>query len=56
LFWHITPLFNPANYSGSTENVFPGVHSMNLICVPREARFGFQLREIKDPNDRWDAG
>jgi FkbM family methyltransferase len=56
LFWHLPPLFNPGNYRGDPENVFPGIVSVNMLGVPRERDaelIGF--REVLDPNDRWNA-
>lgn len=32
--WHITPLYNPANFKQNPENVFPEIVSFNLICAP----------------------
>ena len=31
-----TPLFNPANWRSFGENLYPGIASFNLLCVPRE--------------------
>jgi FkbM family methyltransferase len=36
LFWHRTPLFNPTNFFGNPDNVFPGVGSLNMLCVPKD--------------------
>lgn len=33
-WWHITMLFQPSNFRGAQENIFPGMASFNLICVP----------------------
>jgi FkbM family methyltransferase len=33
---HAPPLFNPANFFGNPENVFGGIASHNLLCVPEE--------------------
>ena len=35
--WHMPWLYNPENFAGDSNNVFPGLASFNLICVPREA-------------------
>lgn len=35
LWWHVTPLFNPANFRLKAENLFPGLFSINMIGVPR---------------------
>ncbi len=33
LFWHIVPLFNPGNFAGATENLFPGIVSCSMVGV-----------------------
>jgi FkbM family methyltransferase len=33
---HAPPLFNPMNFFGNPENVFGGIASRNLLCVPNE--------------------
>jgi FkbM family methyltransferase len=35
LWWHLPPLFNPDNYLGVKEDAYPGIHSINMLCVPR---------------------
>ncbi|CAN5370099.1 hypothetical protein BH11PSE11_BH11PSE11_36000 [soil metagenome] len=45
LVWHRPPLFNPDNFAGNQENVFPGIFSLNMFCVPREKNmnlYGFE--------------
>lgn len=34
LWWHIVPIYNPANYAGNAFNAFPGVVSVNLLGLP----------------------
>jgi FkbM family methyltransferase len=54
LFWHLPPLFNPGNFAGNAESVFPGIVSVNMIGVPRSvtpALSGF--REVLSPDDEW---
>lgn len=36
LYWHIAPLFVESNYRRNTTNVFPGVASGNMLCIPEE--------------------
>ncbi|KAB0644986.1 FkbM family methyltransferase [Burkholderia latens] len=36
LWWHITPLFNPQNFSGNAVNRYPGLATFNMIGLPRE--------------------
>jgi len=37
IYRHLPPLFNPNNFGGNAENVFPGIVSSNLLCVPEES-------------------
>jgi len=56
LYWHLPPLFNPANFAGESENLFPGIVSTNMICFPSEAKANVQgFRRIASPQDRWNA-
>lgn len=36
MWWHTPWLYNPGNLAGESENIFPGIASFNLICLPRE--------------------
>jgi FkbM family methyltransferase len=54
MWWHITPLFNPDNFARNTENIFPGVVSINILCQPSESAKQVQgLHEIVDVNEKW---
>jgi FkbM family methyltransferase len=33
LWWHLPPLFNPNNFFGEAENIFPNVASLNMLCL-----------------------
>ena len=35
LWWHLPPLFNPDNHLGVKEDAYPGIHSINMLCVPQ---------------------
>ncbi len=35
LYWHCPPLFNPNNFAGDAENIYPHTVSINMIGVPR---------------------
>jgi len=37
LWWHISPLFNPDNFSGKAENRYPHLFSFNMLGVPKES-------------------
>lgn len=34
-YWHSTALFNPANHFSNTDNIFGGIGSINMLCVPK---------------------
>ena len=49
-FWHISPMYNPANFHGINENIFGNIHSFNMFCLPREGKWDLNgFTEIKDP-------
>lgn len=53
-YWHIAPLFNPANFYGETVDIFPGFVSVNILCVPKGAKMTVvDLRPVKSPQDTW---
>jgi FkbM family methyltransferase len=39
LYWHTPYLFNPANYAGRSENIYPTIASINMLALPKEAPF-----------------
>ncbi len=56
LFWHLPPLFNPDNFLAAETNIFPGLLSVNLLCLPKSALEGvpgaFQgFKEVTRPDD-----
>lgn len=38
IHWHLPALFNPENFLGKTENVFPAWFSVNILCVPEQRK------------------
>lgn len=34
--WHIPGLYNSDNFNGIKENIFPAVHSFNMLCLPKQ--------------------
>jgi FkbM family methyltransferase len=51
-WWHLPPLFNPDNFAKESENIFPGIVSINLICLPKDANISMHgFRKITDPHD-----
>lgn len=54
MWWHLTRLFNPLNYTGNQQNVFADIASINMFCVPRERRFVItSMRKVAGPADWW---
>lgn len=51
LWWHITPLFNPKNFFGNTQNVFGNTLAFNMIGFPRDNPPAIDLPEILSPED-----
>jgi FkbM family methyltransferase len=35
LYWHTPYLFNEHNYAGNKENIYNGIVSVNMLCVPK---------------------
>ena len=54
LYWHLPPIYNPQNFAGDAQNLFPNVVSVNLLCVPAEAQIPIQgMRKVSSPSDWW---
>ena len=52
MYWHTPPYFNPANFFGNKNDVFPNVVSKNMLCVPKSIKQvmgGFNRIEIPPP-------
>ncbi|CAN7341770.1 FkbM family methyltransferase [Phenylobacterium sp. LjRoot219] len=52
LYWHVPMLFSPQNFKGVQENIFPGVASVNMLCLPSERKTTVQGLQQIDP-DNW---
>ena len=49
-YWHLPYLFNPDNWFGVTENIFPGTVSLNMLCVPLSASANIAgLQQVGNP-------
>jgi FkbM family methyltransferase len=56
LYWHTPPLFNAENFAGDAEDIFQGIVSINMICVPSESQSNVQgFRRIRSPADKWNT-
>jgi FkbM family methyltransferase len=52
--WHLARLFNPDNFAGDREDIFPRVVSVNVLCVPRETKLAVDgLRRVASPTESW---
>lgn len=38
-YWHLAPLYHEKNVRGVEENLWPGVVSINMLCIPAEVEF-----------------
>lgn len=56
LFWHLPPLFNPANFFGVQENIFGNIVSVNMLGVPKSMNSNLTgFKEVTSPTDQWRA-
>lgn len=56
LHWHLPFLFNPDNFFHQPDNLFPGIVSVNMLCMPREVSVELTgFRRITSPTDWWSA-
>lgn len=54
MYWHMPPLYNPENYAGNHKNVFPGIVSINLLCLPQELSYSMHgFRKVSGHTDWW---
>ncbi len=54
IYWHLPPLYNPGNFANDSENLFPGIVSINILCVPSEAKSSINgLRRVTSARDTW---
>lgn len=54
LFWHLPALFHVENFTGESENLFPGVVSVNMLGLPRELEINMTgFVEITSPDSDW---
>jgi FkbM family methyltransferase len=49
-FWHLPPLYNPMNFFEQTENIYQGIRSVNLFCIPADSTMNMSnFQEATDP-------
>jgi FkbM family methyltransferase len=49
-WWHATPLFEADNWAGKSENVFPGVSSLNILAIHKDTPGGPPAPPINPAN------
>lgn len=53
-WWHTPELFNPNNFYKENKNVFPGIVSINLLCIPEERPVNLSgFKQVLNENDWW---
>jgi FkbM family methyltransferase len=53
LWWHTPLLFNPNNFKGNPNNIFPGIASANMLAMHRDKPLETDLKPIKAATDWW---
>jgi FkbM family methyltransferase len=52
LWWHFPAMFNKHNFAGESEDVFPGIVSVNLLCIPSERHMDVQGMDRATDNSK----
>jgi len=52
-FWHLPPLYQPMNAKACGVNPWPGVVSINMLCVPRDVPVNIPLLEATGVDADW---
>jgi FkbM family methyltransferase len=54
LYWHLPPLYTPANFFENPHNEFPGIVSANMLGVHRSVKSSISgLRRVEGPHSHW---
>ena len=57
MYWHAPYLYNPDNFNGVTENIFPNTVTVNMLCVPKgivmRADLGAAPRRLRLRSREW---
>ena len=55
-WWHLVPMFHPGNGRGVAEDIFGGMITVNMLCLPQD-RVGSVsgMRPITSVNDWWQS-
>jgi FkbM family methyltransferase len=50
LWWHVPSLYNPDNFLQVEENIYPNIHSSNMLCIPKLSNLLVEgLTRVADP-------
>lgn len=51
-YWHLPPLFTPDNFYRNATNIFPGIVSIDMLCLPKnDVRKVEGMRAVAGPDD-----
>jgi FkbM family methyltransferase len=51
-YWHLPPLYAPDNFYGNATNVFPGIVSIDMMCLPKgDGRSVEGMKPVAGPDD-----
>jgi FkbM family methyltransferase len=53
LYWSLVPMFNPDNFAGNQENVFPDVVSVGVLGIPPGDDTAVEGRQIQSADESW---
>jgi FkbM family methyltransferase len=54
IYWHLASLFNPDNFAGDNEDIFPGIVSVNVFCIPSESKLAVEgMPRVESPSETW---
>jgi FkbM family methyltransferase len=49
MFWHEPPMFNPNNFFSNSENIYPEIVSVNMLCHHRDSEMSLTgFKEVDD--------
>lgn len=51
-YWHLPPLYNQDNFAGDTEDLWPGIISVNMFCIPRDVDIALEgFHKVSDSSE-----
>jgi hypothetical protein len=54
LYWHLPPLYHPANFFGNPVNAFGNIVSSNMLCIHSSLKSAISgLRPIEKAEEHW---